>query len=73
LAARRAPSAPELAALREFHDAELAAFIAAPEAAARLLDVGVAPPPEDADPPRLAALASAASVVLNTPDSYLLR
>jgi hypothetical protein len=73
LAARRAPNAAELAALREFHAGELAAFAASPEAVARYLAIGVVPAPAALDGARLAALASTANVVLNTPDSYLLR
>jgi hypothetical protein len=73
LAARHAPSIAELGALREFYEAELATFRASTDAAARYLEVGILPVPTDADRAALAALASAASVALNTPDSYLLR
>jgi len=73
LGARRAPNAQELKTLREFYDAELAKFRADAEAATRYLAIGVTPPPAGLDPAHLAALASSANVVLNTPDSYLLR
>jgi hypothetical protein len=73
LAARRPASDAELAILRDFHAAELAAFAASPDATARYLAVGVVPPDPALDAAELGALASTASVVLNSPDSYLLR
>jgi hypothetical protein len=73
LAARRAASDAELAALREFHAGELAAFAAEPAAVVSYLAIGIVPAPPALDATRLAALASATNVVLNTPDSYLLR
>jgi hypothetical protein len=59
--------------LREFYAAEHAAFAAAPESATSYLDIGIVPPDAALDPAALAALASTANVVLNSPDSYLLR
>jgi hypothetical protein len=73
LAARRAASDAELAVLREFYAAEHAAFAASPDGTARYLDVGIVPADASLDAPALAALASTANVVLNSPDSYLLR
>jgi hypothetical protein len=73
LAARRAPSPAEAAVLRRFFDAEREAFASSPEAAEKYLHVGVDPPDASIDPGSLAALASAANVVLNSPDSYMLR
>jgi hypothetical protein len=73
LAARRSASDAELEVLREFYSAERAAFAASPENAARYLDVGIVPADTTLDPASLAALASTANVVLNSPDSYLLR
>lgn len=73
LAARRAPNEAELGVLREFYDGEHAAFAAAAETAERYLAIGVVPPDPALDAARLAALASTANVVLNSPDSYLLR
>jgi hypothetical protein len=73
LAARRSPTAAELAVLRDFYTAERAAFAASPDDAARYLDVGIVPPDPAIDAASLAALASTANVVLNSPDSYLLR
>jgi hypothetical protein len=73
LAARRAPSDAELAVLRDFYTAERAAFAASPDDTARYLDVGIVPADPAFDPAILAALASTANVVLNSPDSYLLR
>jgi hypothetical protein len=73
LAARRAPSEPELKTLREFFDGELAAFRADAAAADRYLSIGIAPVPAGVDHTRLAALATSANVALNTPDSYMLR
>ena len=73
LAARRSPSDAELAALREFHSGELEAFAASSADVDRYLAVGIEPVPAGLDRARLAALASAANVALNTPDSYLLR
>jgi hypothetical protein len=73
LAARRSASEAELAVLRNFYAAEHAAFAASPENTARYLDVGVVPPDPALDAATLAALASTANVVLNSPDSYLLR
>jgi hypothetical protein len=73
LAARRSASDAELAVLREFYEDEYAAFSASPENTAHYLDVGVAAADPSLDAPALAALSSTANVVLNSPDSYLLR
>jgi hypothetical protein len=72
-AARRAPSDAELATLRSFYAGELGAFSDSAAEADRYLAIGVAPVPDNVDRAQLAALASAANVALNTPDSYLLR
>jgi hypothetical protein len=73
LAARRPASQAELATIRDFYTAERAAFAASPESTARYLKIGVVPADASLDAPSLAALASTANVVLNSPDSYLLR
>lgn len=73
LAARRAPSAAELTVLRSFYDGERAVFAASADATTRYLAIGIVPPDPALDAASLAALASTASVVLNSPDSYLLR
>jgi hypothetical protein len=73
LAARRSASEAELAVLSDFYAEEHAAFSASPENTARYLDVGVVAEDESLDAASLAALASTANVVLNSPDSYLLR
>jgi hypothetical protein len=73
LAARRAPNDDELGVLRDFYAAELAAFAGSPQDTERYLDIGVVAADSTLDPPALAALASTANVVLNSPDSYLLR
>jgi hypothetical protein len=73
LAARRSATEAELAVLRDFYADEHAAFEASPENTARYLDVGVVPADPSLDASALAAMASTANVVLNSPDSYLLR
>jgi hypothetical protein len=73
LGARRTPEAAELGVLREFYETERAAFAESPDAAAAYLDIGIAPAADGADPAELAALASTANVVLNTPDAYMQR
>jgi hypothetical protein len=73
LAARRSPSDAELAVLRDFYADEYATFSASPENTARYLDVGVVAADPSLDAATLAALSSTANVVLNSPDSYLLR
>jgi hypothetical protein len=73
LAARRSAGDAELDVLREFYAAEQAAFAASPDDTARYLDIGIVPPDPELDAASLAALASTANVVLNSPDSYLLR
>jgi hypothetical protein len=73
LASRRSASDAELAVLRDFYNAEHTAFAASPESTTRYLDIGVVPSDPALDSAALAALASTANVVLNSPDSYLLR
>jgi hypothetical protein len=73
LAARRAASEAELKILRDFYAAEHAAFAASPEATQQYLAIGIVPADAALDATALAALASTANIVLNSPDSYLLR
>jgi hypothetical protein len=73
LAARRNAGDAELGVLREFYAAERAAFAASPDDTTRYLDVGIVPAEPELDAASLAALASTANVVLNSPDSYSLR
>jgi hypothetical protein len=73
LAARRSAGDAELATLREFYASERAAFAASAENTARYLAIGIVPVDTELDAVSLAALASTANVVLNSPDSYLLR
>jgi hypothetical protein len=73
LAARRNAGDADLGVLREFYAAERAAFAASPDDTTRYLDVGIVPAEPELDAASLAALASTANVVLNSPDSYSLR
>jgi hypothetical protein len=73
LAARRTAGDAELGVLREFYAAERAAFAASPDDPTRYLDDGIVPAEPELDAASLAALASTANVVLNSPDSYSLR
>jgi hypothetical protein len=73
LAARRTPRAEELAALRDYYDAEIRRYAADPSAAAELVRVGVTAVDDSLDAVRLAALTNVAAAVMNTPDAYSLR
>ncbi len=73
LGARRAAEQAELGILREFYAGELAAFGKAPESADKYLRNGIEVVPAGVDKTTLAALASTANVVLNTPDAYMTR
>jgi len=73
LATRRHPRADEMATLREYYDAQVREFTQNREAAAELLKVGVTPVPAGVDTVQLAALTNVATVVMNTPDAYMLR
>jgi hypothetical protein len=73
LAARRTPRTEELAALRDYYDAEVRRYAADPSAAAALVRMGVMPVDESLDATRLAALTNVTAAVMNTPDAYSLR
>ena len=73
LATRRAPRADELEILREFYAAELDRFRRAPENAEALVSIGVTAVNASLDRPRLAALTSAAALIMNSPDAYTIR
>ena len=73
LAARRGAAPRELDLIAQFYERELRYFGESPDAAAAYLATGIVPADPLLDPLELAALASTANVVLNTPDSYMLR
>jgi hypothetical protein len=73
LATRRMPRPSEMAAMRDYHDAQLERYAADRESAVTLLQVGVTPPDASLDPVLLAALTNLTTVVMNTPDAYTLR
>jgi hypothetical protein len=73
LATRRHPRADEMATLREYYNAQVQRFTQNREAAGELLKVGVTPVPAGVDTVQLAALTNVATVVMNTPDAYMLR
>ena len=73
LAARRTPSLLELDTLRTFFERQRADFAASEQATKSYLGIGVVEPDPGLDPTWLAALGSTANVVLNSPDSYMLR
>jgi hypothetical protein len=73
LATRRHPRADEIATLREYYNAQVRRFTQDRAAAGELLEVGVTPVPAGVDTVQLAALTNVATVVMNTPDAYMLR
>jgi len=73
LATRRHPRADEMATLREYYSAQVQRFTQDRAAAGELLEVGVTPVPAGVDMVQLAALTNVATVVMNTPDAYMLR
>ncbi len=70
LATKRMPSDAELAALREYYNAESARFAEEKKKAEDLVHVGVAPVDPAVDVVQLAALTNVASAVMNTPEAY---
>jgi hypothetical protein len=73
LATRRHPVAGEMAAMRDYYDAQLQRYGHDRDAAVKLLSVGVTPLDQSLDPVQLAALTNLTTVVMNTPDAYSLR
>jgi hypothetical protein len=73
LATRRHPRADEMAMMREYYQTQLERFGQDPDAVARFLEIGVTPAAAGIDPVQLAALTNVATVVMNTPDAYMLR
>jgi hypothetical protein len=73
LATRRHPKAAEMAAMRDYYQAQLERYGRDRDAAIQLLSVGVTPKDESLDPAQLAALTNLTTVVMNTPDAYSLR
>ena len=73
LATRRHPRADEMTTLREYYTAQIQRFTQDRAAASELLKVGVTPIPQGVDTVQLAALANVTTVVMNTPDAYMLR
>jgi hypothetical protein len=74
LGARRAPTEQELSILREYYDAELAAYSSGrPQDVGDILRIGVSETDSAADPATLVALTSVAAAVMNTPDAYSIR
>ena len=77
LATRRHPRADEMATMREYYDGQIRRFSQDPAAASELLSVGVTPVPAGMDvgmgAVQLAALTNLTTVVMNTPDAYMLR
>ena len=73
LGTRRQPRADEMAALRDYYDAQLERYGQDRPAAMALIAVGVAPVDPQVDPVRLAALTNVTTVIMNTPDAYSLR
>jgi hypothetical protein len=73
LATRRHPRADEMAMMREYYQAQVERFGQDRDAVTRFLEIGVTPVPAGIDPVQLAALTNVATVVMNTPDAYMLR
>src|SRR5439155_14022493 len=68
LATRRAPRAEELGILREYYNGEVARYTASRDDALKLLKTGVTPLDATIDPVRLAAMTSATTLIMNSPD-----
>ena len=73
LATRRHPKPAEMDAMRDYYDAQLTRYGSDRQAAVDLLSVGVTSRDETLDPVSLAALTNLTTVVMNTPDAYMLR
>jgi hypothetical protein len=73
LATRRHPRADEMATMREYYASQVQRFSQDREAAGQLLKAGVTPVPAGVDTVQLAALTNVTTVVMNTPDAYMLR
>ena len=73
VATRRRPLPAEARPMRAYLDAQVQRFTADPEAAARLLKIGVTAADATLDPIRLAALTNLTAVIMNTPDAYTVR
>ena len=73
LATRRHPRADEMATLREYYAAQVKRFSEDRDAASAMVKIGVTPVPAGVDLVQLAALTNVVTVVMNTPDAYMLR
>jgi hypothetical protein len=73
LVTRRRPSPVELAALKDYREAEIARLAKTPADAKKLIAVGVAPSDPKIDTIQLAAMTMVTAAVMNTPDAYSLR
>jgi hypothetical protein len=73
LATRRHPRADEMATLREYYAAQVKRFSGDRDAASAMVKIGVTPVPAGVDLVQLAALTNVVTVVMNTPDAYMLR
>jgi hypothetical protein len=73
LATRRRPRAEELSLIRAYYDGEVARYTVAREDAVKLLATGLTRVDAALNPVRLAALTSAAALVMNSPDAYSVR
>jgi hypothetical protein len=73
LATRATPRPEQLAVLAEYYEAQRAHFASDAAKADQLLDVGVAKRDPGLDRTALAALASVAALVMNSPDAYTVR
>jgi len=70
LATRRLPAGVEMAALRNYYDAQLAEMDTDRKKAEEVVHVGVAPIDPTLDVVKMAALSNVAAAVMNTPDAY---
>ena len=73
LATRRHPRNDEMTMMRQYYDAQVQRFSTDRQAAVDRLKVGVTPVPAGVDVVQLAALTNVATLVMNTPDAYMLR
>jgi len=72
-ATRATPTPEETAVLRDYYDAQRAAYAGNDAKVAGVLDVGVVPADPALDRTALAALTSVAALVMNSPDAYTVR